>query len=332
MINAIPVPAFLVESNDALADANEAFRQLFPNLQIGRSYLTVLRQPALVALIENLKAGIETGDADLVVAGQTRGFYRATGGVLGDQVLICLQDLNETAVAVQMRKNFMADLSHELKTPLTTISGILETSANDTAALVHFLPALSLEVDRMKRLVADLLTLSRVEANEKRTPTQTIVLQAVAEEACASLAALAESTGIRIETDLPENPVCFQADPDEITRAIKNLVENGLRYGNRGGTVIVAGSICEPSSKESAPSVMIEVSNDGPTVESHHIPRLTERFYRIDGHRSRASGGSGLGLAIVKHIVSHHRGRITIESQNQKFRVTLVLPLKQDHS
>ena len=330
MINAIPLPAFLVAGEDTLADANDAFRLLYPQAQIGRSYLTVLRQPALVNLIEDAKRGAGDDGIEVTVQGIAKRTFRATIGMLGDQVLVCLQDMDETEAQIQMRRNFVADLSHELKTPLTTMSGILETSANDAAALEQFLPALSSEVDHMKRLVTDLLTLSRVEANERRSPSQMIVLQSAVDAACAQLANLPSERLPRIRTEVPDAPIQFQGDFDEIVRALKNLIENGLRYGDPRGEITVTGSMSEQGAKKSAPSVMIEICNDGPTVESHHIPRLAERFYRIDRHRSRDTGGSGLGLAIVKHVVGHHRGRLSIKSQDQKFCVTLLLPVRQD--
>lgn len=330
MINTIPVPAFLVVEGDRLAEANEAFQELFPRAQLGRSYLTVLRQPALVALIDRVRAGSETQSAEVTVPGLSRRTFQATAGMHGDRVLICLQDMDETVSQIQIRQNFVADLSHELKTPLTAMSGILETSANDVAALEHFLPALASEVDRMTRLVTDLLVLSRVEANEKRAPRQMIVLQSVLEAACAQTAVLTRKSDIRIQTALPDDPIRFQGDFEEILRALKNLIENGLRYGDPGGDITVKGSWLEAGGTGGHPTVKIEVCNKAPTVESHHIPRLTERFYRIDGHRSRDAGGSGLGLAIVKHVVSRHRGRLSIESQDQRFCVTLLLPVRDD--
>lgn len=156
-----------------------------------------------------------------------------------------------------------------------------------------------------------------------------INLQAVIEEACSSLASLAQETGGVIQTDLPKDKIQFQADADEIVRAVRNLVENGLRYGTLKGTVTVSGRLSKPSANGGVPRVLIEVSNQGIKVENHHIPRLTERFYRVDGHRSRDTGGSGLGLSIVKHVVTHHRGRLTIESSYKVFHVSIALPQKQ---
>ncbi len=332
VIEAIPIPAFVISANDTLSSANTAFRALFPHLQIGRSYLTVFRQPNLVTLIEKLRSNEQTDAVEITVKRQTDDSFRVTGAVLAESdVLLCLQDMNETAAAIQLRQNFVADLGHELRTPLTAISGILETCEDDQEALAHFLPTMSREVERMKRLVADLLTLSRVESNLKRTPNQNVVLQALVGAASTPLAVLAKEKGIRIELAMPDDPIHFQGDADEITRAVLNLVENGLRYGNEGGVVKVTGRI--DRSPKSPPNVLIEVRDDGPGVEIHHIPRLTERFYRVDNHRSRDSGGSGLGLAIVKHIVNHHRGRMTFDSEPDKgSRVTLVLPLEQSGS
>ena len=337
ILDAIPVPAFLIAPDDAILAMNDACRKIFPRAQLGRNYLTMLRQPSLVDLVESVKSGSRSAAVELDLSGQSQGTYRATGGALERNVLICLQDINETATAIQMRQNFIADLSHELKTPLTGISGILETSAGDAGALAHFLPALTDEVDRMKRLVADLLTLSRVESNEMRTPNQTVHLQAAVQEACTPLALRSQAAGIDINFDLPEEPIHFQGDHSEIVRAIKNLVENGLCYGVKGGQVTIRGAYQSPKtnrqSNHAANSVLIEVSNDGPGVDTHHISRLTERFYRIDAHRARNTGGSGLGLAIVKHVVNHHRGRMTIESPDNKgFHVSLTIPVKQKAS
>jgi len=331
-IEAIPLPAFVVSADDLIAAANSAFLGLLPHSRIGRSYLTVLRQPVLVSLIGGLRSDGQPEAIQLALKGEREGLYSATGSNLGDgEVLICIQDTNETAVAIQMRQNFVADLSHELKTPLTAISGILETCDGDPDAMAHFLPTMSGELDRMKRLVDDLLTLSRVEANERRSPNQTIVLQDVVAKACAPLAVLAEKLEVRIETTLPSDPYHFQGHEDEVVRAIANLVENALRYGNEGGYVRIAGSMNNLGG--GASNVTIEVSDDGPGVDSHHIPRLTERFYRIDAHRSRDTGGSGLGLAIVKHIVNHHRGQIKFESQpNHGSTVILTLPVEQSGS
>ena len=328
-IDAIPVPACVVSADDFIAGANAAFLNLLPNTQIGRSYLTILRQPALVSLVAGLRLDIQPDPIQLEIRGHTNGIFSASGATLrnGD-VLICMQNRDETAVAIQMRQNFVADLSHELKTPLTAISGILETTEGDLDALTHFLPIMSNEVDHMKQLVDDLVTLSRVEANERRNPNQTIELQNIVAKACAPLAMLAKKMNIRIETTLPEDTIQFQGDQNEMVRAIMNLIENALRYGNSGGYVQVTAGI--NNEIIGASNVTIEVSDDGPGVESHHIPRLTERFYRVDAHRSRNTGGSGLGLAIVKHIVTHHRGQMKFESQPTiGSKVTLTLPVKQ---
>lgn len=330
-IEAIPVPAFVISPEDNIAGVNAAFRDVFSNVQIGRSYLTVLRQSELVSMIDRVRSGIKGGSVDFIIRGQKEQTFRATGTGLGkSDVLICLQDIHETKAAIEIRQNFVTDLGHELKTPLTSISGILETCETDPDAISHFMPILSREVERMKTLVDDLLTLSRVERNERRVPNQTVTLQTVAEEACVPLATLADKAGIRIVTELPDVPIEFSGDANEIVRAISNLVENSIRYGHRGGVVKVSGGFIQPTALGAEKLVSIEVSDDGPGVEAHHIPRLTERFYRADSHRSRDTGGSGLGLAIVKHIAMHHRGQISFESaRGQGLKVILELPVKQ---
>jgi two-component system, OmpR family, phosphate regulon sensor histidine kinase PhoR len=279
-----------------------------------------------------LRLGAQTVSHQFEQKGESAGIYSATGANLANgDVLICIQDINETAVAIEMRQSFVADLSHELKTPLTAILGILETCDGDPYAMAHFFSIMSGEVDRMKRLVDNLLTLSRVEANERRSPNETIVLQDVVARACAPLEVLAEKMGVRIKKVMPEVPLQFEGDQSEVIRAIMNLVENALLYGKSGGNVQIAGG---PNNQTSdTADVTIEVSDEGSGVESHHIPRLTERFYRADAHRSRDTGGSGLGLAIVKHILNHHRGQTKFESQlNQGSKVTLTFPVVQSRS
>ena len=311
LIDAIPVPAFVVSGDDGVAAANAAFSRMVPNLQIGRNYMTAMRQPGLVDLVERTRHGGAPEAVELRVRGTFETTFRATGALLDDgQVLICLQDIEETATAVQMRRDFVADLSHELRTPLTAISGILETAERDPEAMTHFLPIMSREVDRMSRLVTDLLALSKVETNERRAPTEKVHVQSLVSEACAPLVELARKSNVRIETRLPDPPIHVLGEADELVRAVTNLVENALRYGGSGGIVQVTVRLLPGSGSD----VAIEVSDKGPGVAAHHIPRLTERFYRVDTHRSRETGGSGLGLAIVKHVASHHRGKLEFHS------------------
>ncbi len=331
-LEALPVPSIVIGPDDTLVGANAASATLFAQLGIGRSYLTVFRQANLIDLIETIRATGARGSTVLAFRGGDKGTFNVTGSVLGEgEILLCLQDMNETAAAVEMRQNFAADLGHELRTPLTAISGILETCEGDDGALAQFLPVMTSEVERMKRLVDDLLTLSRVEVNERRTPDQTVVLQSLIAAACAPLEILAGQRGVRIETVVPEAPIQFQGDADEIVRAIRNLVENAVRYSDASGVVRVAGCVVAPVSDTGSAYISIVIMDKGPGVEAHHIPRLTERFYRVDDHRSRDVGGSGLGLAIVKHIVGHHRGKMTIESRvGEGSTVTLLLPLEHE--
>ncbi|PVA05374.1 ATP-binding protein [Thalassorhabdomicrobium marinisediminis] len=329
-IEAIPVPALVISDQDSVAACNGAFRALFPHAQAGRSYLTVLRHANLVRLVESTRGGTPAGAEELTLRGRARGVFNATGAKLpsGD-VLVCLQDVSETAKAIETRRNFVTDLSHELKSPMTAITGILETCTEDPDAVAPFLPVLSGEVARMNALVADLLTLSRVEANERRAPDAQIVLQTVITEACTPLAVVAKRAQVRIETSLPDRPLCVRANAGEMFRAITNLVENAVRYSEAGGVVTVACAPVSGSAGGAGPWAQVRVSDTGGGVEAHHIPRLTERFYRVDDHRSRGSGGSGLGLAIVKHIVTRHRGRMTFESApGEGSQVTLLLPME----
>lgn len=328
LIDAIPVPAVMILPDDSLGVMNAPFQGLFPVARQGRSYATVLRQPDLVMMVERQRAGLTSAPASIRLTGRGEGTFKVSGALLDQgQVLICLQDMNETASAIAMRRNFVADLGHELRTPLTAMSGILETCDGDAAALAHFLPMMAREVDRMSRLVTDLMALSRVETNERRKPDAEVNIAVVINEACARMGTLADKLGAKIAVDCPAEPPPLLGDHDQMVRALSNLVENSLRYGKPGGLVQVSCSVEKAGFQSETEMVAIKVSDDGPGVASHHIPRLTERFYRVDDHRSRETGGSGLGLAIVKHIVNRHRGRMKFDSTpGQGTTVTLTFP------
>jgi two-component system phosphate regulon sensor histidine kinase PhoR len=210
--------------------------------------------------------------------------------------------------------------------------GFVETlrgpARDDPAARERFLGIAAREASRMARLVDDLLSLSRVEAEERRRPTERMDLRALAASVAATLEPLAAQSGVELRPNLPDVPVEVPADPGQLRQVLTNLVENAIKYGGRGGRVEIA--LTAPSAEQALQrtGVRLSVTDEGPGIAAHHIPRLTERFYRVDSHRSREVGGTGLGLAIVKHIVNRHRGRLRIESEvGRGSRFTVVLPV-----
>jgi two-component system phosphate regulon sensor histidine kinase PhoR len=180
----------------------------------------------------------------------------------------------------------------------------------------------------MAQLVDDLLSLSRVEAEERRRPTEHVELRALATSVAAALEPLAAASGAELRLDLPPQPLTVPGDPRQLRQVLVNLAENAIKYGGPNGPVEIAltGPAEEPGLRRAG--VRLSVTDRGPGIAAHHIPRLTERFYRVDAHRSREVGGTGLGLAIVKHIVNRHRGRLRVESEPGKgSRFTVVLPV-----
>jgi two-component system phosphate regulon sensor histidine kinase PhoR len=226
--------------------------------------------------------------------------------------VLLLHDLTVVKRSEQMRADFVANASHELRTPLAAVTGFIETlrghAKDDAAAREQFLEIMATETARMRRLINDLLSLTRIEMNEHVKPEGRIDLEGVVRQAAAALKPLAAQDGITVtvqaEPDLP--PVI--GEQDELVQLFQNLVHNAIKYGREKGQVDVAIG-------QSGGQLFAAVRDDGEGIAQNAIPRLTERFYRVDVKRSRERGGTGLGLAIVKHIISRHQGRLSIESK-----------------
>ncbi len=232
--------------------------------------------------------------------------------VLADQFLLVLRDLTELRRLERVRRDFVANVSHELRTPLTSVKAMAETlldgALEDAEAAPRFLQTIIRESDRLVRLSADLLDLSRVEARGiEKTP---IDLTALVAEVASRLASQAEKADITFTNTL-RAPLIVPADRDEMAQVLVNLLDNAIAYTPPGGHVTLSAS-------ETAESVTVSVADTGIGILSHDIPRLFERFYRADKARSRASGGTGLGLSIVKHIVENHGGTVGVESEYNK--------------
>jgi two-component system phosphate regulon sensor histidine kinase PhoR len=253
----------------------------------------------------------------------------------GQGALVSFTDETATEAAERMRRDFIANVSHELKTPLTALSGFIETlrgaARDDAAARERFLQIMDREAGRMRRLVDDLLSLSRVEGEERVRPTGRIELGPLLSSVVAALRPQAEERAVGVELDVPAGVPAVAGDADQLTQVFTNLLENALKYGASGGHVIVSVADMGRDPALRASVIRVDVTDHGEGFDPVHIPRLTERFYRIDGHRSRAEGGTGLGLAIVKHIVGRHRGRLAIESAPGKgARFSVILPQAED--
>ncbi len=338
ILRALPLPAVLIGHDARIEVANEAAEALLGRAIAGRHYLTILRHPTLVDAVD---AALRDGQAcqiSYVTSQASRDVtFRTTAAPLalenGQGVLLSFEDITPLQEAGQIRRDFVANVSHELRTPLTALVGFIETlkgaARDDPAARERFLTIMEREASRMNRLVQDLLSLSRVEAAERMRPTDQVDIGRVALMVVASLRPLAAAQDTKVETDALDTGELVQGDADQLAQVFTNLIENALKYGRRGGLVRVGLERRSHEPMLRGPAVVVAVTDDGDGIDAVHIARLTERFYRVDNHRSRELGGTGLGLAIVKHIVNRHRGRLKIEStvgEGSRFEVQLPGP------
>ena len=251
-------------------------------------------------------------------------------GAAPGMILLVFQDLTPLRRSEEMRVDFVANASHELRTPLAALSGFIDTllgsAREDAEARNRFLAIMKAQANRMTRLIGDLLSLSRVELNEHMHPETPVDLVPVVRQVIDGLQTLATDRNVGIVISPPDAPVMVPGDRDELTRVFENLIENALKYGASGKRVDVK---CAATSSEA----LVTIRDYGPGIAAEHIPRLTERFYRVDVTQSRAEGGTGLGLALVKHILNRHRGKLSIESEAGKGATFAVrLPLVHSES
>ncbi|MGI1661870.1 sensor histidine kinase [Palleronia sp. KMU-117] len=337
-LNAIPIPSVLVGADERLRKLNAPAERLFGPSLTGRHYITGLRQPALLDAVETaLRLGRPAEAIFLSSEASREMTWRATAAPVrlelgGQGVLVTFLDTTPMREADQMRRDFVANVSHELRTPLTALLGFIETlkgaARDDAAARERFLGIMEREAERMNRLVKDLLSLSRVEEAERMRPTDPVDITALVASVALTLAPMARTQDVTLRVEgLPE-PVDVPGDEDQLLQVLTNLLENAIKYSGAGASVTVSLARSDHDVVLRAPSVTISVVDTGEGIDPVHIPRLTERFYRVDSHRSRELGGTGLGLAIVKHIVNRHRGRMRIESEPGKGSAfTVILPL-----
>ncbi len=337
-LDAMPSPALLIRADERIEAVNAAAEALLGRGIAGRHFITALRQPGLLDTIETcLRAG-KSGEARYLTSdGDRDTTYAVHVGALllsgQPAALVSFNDVSQVEEAGQIRRDFVANVSHELRTPLTALMGFIETlkgpASNDATARARFLDIMEVEAGRMNRLVGDLLSLSRVEANERVRPTEDVALCALVRSVLHGLKGLADGAGVTLHADLPEAEVMCCGDADQLRQVLTNLTENAIKYSGTGASVTVSLSGPEQMPGLRAEGVRLVVADTGPGIDAFHIPRLTERFYRVDSHRSREMGGTGLGLAIVKHIVTRHRGRLRIESApGQGTRFSVILPLR----
>jgi len=333
IIHAIPLPALLIDPDMRIRAANAGAAAILGAPGIGSHVAMSIRQPGVLTAIEACCATGTAQEARYLGedAGQESNYDVHCAPVEGG-VLLCLSDVSQAMQTDRMRRDFVANVSHELRTPLTALTGFIETlqgpARGDTAATDRFLGIMQDEAARMERLVHDLLSLSRVEAVARRRPKERVDLGAIVRATLGALRGVAERGEASITQDLPEAPLYILGDADQLRQLCTNLVENAVKYGGQGGQVEVSVTQVDHHAGLRGPAAILVVRDHGPGIAPIHLPRVTERFYRIDSHRSRQMGGTGLGLAIVKHIAQRHRGRFAISSTlGEGCEFTVALPL-----
>ena len=327
LVHALPDPALVVDAQAVVTIANEQAIEILETDPVGRHLSASLRVPDVLEAVAAATAGEGSASVDYEIRVPVPRAFRAHVSCLGPGkgALIVLRDLTREQQIERMRADFVANASHELRTPLAALSGFLETiqgaAKGDPRAQEKFLGLMKSQAERMRRLIDDLLSLSRIEMNEHVRPSGEVDLTQVAAHVGDVLSGMAKDFGCEL-TLASDGPVMVAGSRDELVQVAQNLAENALKYGS-------SGKLVELIVRRNGEWAEFSVRDHGPGIAEQHIPRLTERFYRVNVQDSRSRGGTGLGLAIVKHIINRHRGRLVITSELGKGSTFLMrLPVK----
>ncbi|HVZ03231.1 MAG TPA: ATP-binding protein [Hyphomicrobium sp.] len=335
LMTAMPEPALILSRTSGILNYNSPARSIFEGLKIGIPLEHVDRDPEFIAAVSSVFDTGERRSARLRLRGGRGRRFTATVTPVGENVvtavLITLHDESEQERLLEMRTDFIANASHELRTPLASVRGFIETlqgsARDDETARNRFLNIMAEQAERMTRLIDDLLLLSRVEEKANLKPIGKVQLDQLIREVVRTIAPAAAERGITITVAPESSPLIANGDRDELFQVFHNLIENAVKYGHDKGSVNISLSeIPAESDGKSGNRAAVTVADDGPGIALEHLPRLTERFYRVSAEHSRRIGGTGLGLAIVKHVLSRHEGELSVESvvgQGTTFRVLL---------
>ena len=323
IIDALPDAALTLDADGVISHQNELLKGLFPEMTVGQAMGQLLRDPDLKTAVEMAPRStkpmvVHLNERVPVPRSIEATVTRLELGSDTARLLVTFRDLTEREKVEKMRADFVANASHELRTPLASLKGYIETlqgsAREDEAARDRFLAIMWTQALRMSRLVDDLLSLTRVEMRAHLVPRGTADLNEVAAYVVQSLEPLANSQNARISLKVLDADALIRADREEIVQALQNLVHNALKYGRDNGCVEVTVSR-QANDDGTQDTFNVSVADDGPGIAAHHLPRLVERFYRVNPASSREKGGTGLGLAIVKHIMLRHRGDLKVTSK-----------------
>lgn len=351
ILNELPDPLIVLDGTGRVTLKNRSAEPLIGQAAVGKHVATVLRSAPLITAIEDVLRGGNARSVEYSVPVPVERHYNAfispieieaPGGPTaagdplrrrkGRPVLVLLRDVTDMRRVEAMRVDFVAFASHELKTPLASLSGFIDTlrghAKDDPEAQARFLEIMADQASRMRRLIEDLLSLSRIELREHVRPDHMVDLFGVVSDVTDGLTPLAAQNGVEIAVTAPANLPKVRGDRDELSQVVQNLADNAMRYGRSGKRVEIT---LAPDTRSGKPVVRLSVRDFGPGISREHLPRLTERFYRVDAAASRAKGGTGLGLAIVKHIVNRHEGTLAIDSElGQGSVFTVLIPVAEE--
>jgi two-component system, OmpR family, phosphate regulon sensor histidine kinase PhoR len=333
--DALEDPLLILGADRRIRRANRAARELFGSHLIGADLAAALRQPEILRAADQALLLGTSATTEIALPGRLpRALFASVRALPGTDsadpqvsagVVLALHDVTELRRIERLRSDFVANASHELRTPLASLIGFVETlrgpAKDDAQARARFLAIMQEQAARMERLVSDLLSLSRIEITERTPPVDRVALPTIARAAAAEFEAKARERKMTIRVEAADDLPPVLGDADQLAQVVHNLVDNAIKYGRGGAEIRV-----EIARAGDGRAVSLQVEDQGEGIAPEHLPRLTERFYRIDASRSRAQGGTGLGLAIVKHIVNRHGGKLEIESElgrGSRFRVIL---------
>jgi two-component system phosphate regulon sensor histidine kinase PhoR len=341
VIAALPDPTVLIDADGRVVTMNASASAIAPALRRGEPASLALRIPEVLDAIRRAALARKPERAEFSERVPSERWFEVfvtplrTDETADSRVrlLLTFRDLSPIRRVEEMRVDFVANASHELRTPLAALSGFIETlkgpARNDTAARERFLDIMEAQAKRMARLIDDLLSLSRIELAAHVRPETPVELLPIVRQVIDALQMLARDRGVHVSVTAPKEPLIVPGDRDELTRVFENLVENALKYGASGKRVEI--TLSRAYAVSGGEEAVAAVRDYGPGISAEHLPRLTERFYRVDVTESRAQGGTGLGLALVKHIMNRHRGRVTIESRpGEGATFTVRLPISTD--
>ena len=320
-VETVNTPILVIGDRSYVISSNKAAVDLLGNDFKDRHFYVAIRQPAIINLFENVSGSNEIQKENFykTISGVDR-TYEVTAKFSKELKIVSLSfdDITDAIQANQMRRDFVANVSHELKSPLTSILGFTETLSgvieSNPSKAKQFLSVMERESLRMSSLIDDLLGLSRVEAAEKQLPTEQVKLSEIMREVLEILTPTAAKRNISIIYVQDASDPLIMGDYSQIVQVFTNLLQNAIKYGGDGNRIKVTMNSIEYHKVLLKNGYKVSFEDTGIGIEEHHLARLTERFYRVDDHRSRNEGGTGLGLSIVKHIMARHNGRLLIES------------------